>query len=513
MPIPTFFWFNRSTAAACWKRPEGSPPLGAKHRAATLYAVGSARDPDHEAVIRFSGEAPRRRAHSADGIEAMELFGSPPLRLVIDGLSRKRDRTSNGVFLLLDDPSRSGRRPQCNASRDFAGRDHAPQRDEQFAASATIIVVLRAPFGHSVRPRYHCASALSFWNLRNRQASWIRPRRTRALPALAFYDPEINRSYGMMAAHYGVGVLPARPRKPRDKAKVEAGVRFAQTYILGRLRRQTFFSLAEANAAIATAMERINAHLMRRLGVSRRELFESIERPALRPLPSDDYEYAEWRLARVNLDYHVEAAGFLYSVPHALIRQQVDVRLTSRTVEIFHRGRRVAAHERRHGGRRHGTDPEHMPSAHRRYAEWTPERFQRWARSIGPNTEGLVIAVLSGRPHRVVAQLVVVVEVFIPQRDAEHPLRHHRWRWSSRRRAHRSGQAARALPGRGPLARDLPDALRRPAPAAVEADARTAFLARPARPAPAAVSGTGPEPAARLDPLRPRPEAGGPCRA
>ena len=215
----------------------------------------------------------------------------------------------------------------------------------------------------------------------------------------SFYDPEINRSYGMMAAHYGVGVLPARPRKPRDKAKVEAGVRFAQTYILGRLRRQTFFSLAECNAAIATAVERINAHVMRRLGVSRRELFESIERPALRPLPDDDYEYAEWRLARVNLDYHVEAAGFLYSVPHALIRQQVDVRLTARTVEIFHRGQRVAAHERRHGGRRHGTDPDHMPSSHRRYAEWTPERFRRWGRSIGPETEGLVIAVLSYRPH------------------------------------------------------------------------------------------------------------------
>ena len=205
----------------------------------------------------------------------------------------------------------------------------------------------------------------------------------------SFYDPEINRSYGMMAAHYGVGVLPARPRKPRDKAKVEAGVRFAQTYILGRLRHQTFFSLAECNAAIATAVERINAHLMRRLGVSRRELFESIERPALRPLPAEDYEYAEWRLARVNLDYHVEAEGFLYSVPHALIRAQVDVRLTSRTVEVFHRGQRVAAHQRRFGGRRHGTDPDHMPRSHRRYAEWTPERFRRWARAIGPHTEGL----------------------------------------------------------------------------------------------------------------------------
>ena len=147
------------------------------------------------------------------------------------------------------------------------------------------------------------------------------------------------------------------------------------------------------------AMERINAHVMRRLGVSRRELFESIERPALRPLPSDDYEYAEWRLARVNLDYHVEAAGFLYSVPHALIRQQVDVRLTGRTVEIFHRGRRVAAHERRHGGRRHGTDPDHMPSSHRRYAEWTPWPLP----ALGPldraEHRGLVIAVLSARPH------------------------------------------------------------------------------------------------------------------
>jgi len=215
----------------------------------------------------------------------------------------------------------------------------------------------------------------------------------------SFYDPELNRSYGMMAEHYGVGVLPARPRKPRDKAKVEAGVRFAQSYILGRLRRQTFFSLAECNAAIAAMVERINAHLMRRLGTTRRALFEAIERAALRPLPEEDYTFAEWRLARVNLDYHVEAGGFLYSVPHALIREQVDVRLTARTVEVFHRGQRVAAHERRYAGRRHGTDPDHMPSAHRRYAEWSPERFRRWARGIGPETEGLVIAILHDRPH------------------------------------------------------------------------------------------------------------------
>ena len=215
----------------------------------------------------------------------------------------------------------------------------------------------------------------------------------------SFYDPEFNHTYGMMAAHYGVGVLPTRVRKPRDKAKVENGVRFAQTCILGRLRGVTFFSLAEANAAIAQAVDRINDHRMRRLGVTRRHLFETLEKPILAPLPEEDYVFAEWRLARVNVDYHVEFDGFLYSVPHALIREQVDLRATERTIEVFHRGCRVAAHQRRFGGARHGTDPEHMPSAHRRYAEWSPERFRRWGRSIGPSTEALVIAILAHRPH------------------------------------------------------------------------------------------------------------------
>jgi len=215
----------------------------------------------------------------------------------------------------------------------------------------------------------------------------------------SFYDPEINRSYGMMASHYGVGVLPARPKRPKDKAKVENGVRFAQTCILGRLRRQTFFSLAEANAAIVEAVDRINDHFMRRLGVSRRHLFETVERPALASLPVEDYEFAEWRFARVGADYHVEFDSFFYSVPHGLIRQQVDCRATSRTIEIFHRGKRVASHERRYGGRRHGTNPDHMPSSHRRYADWTPERFRRWAASIGPQTEGLITAILANRPH------------------------------------------------------------------------------------------------------------------
>ncbi|KNY33408.1 MULTISPECIES: IS21 family transposase [Rhizobium/Agrobacterium group] len=215
----------------------------------------------------------------------------------------------------------------------------------------------------------------------------------------SFYDPEINRSYGVMAAHYGVGVLPARPRRPKDKAKVENGVKFAQSCILGRLRKQTFFSLAEANAAIAQMLERINNHVMRRLGVSRRNLFETVEQAALASLPSEHYEFAEWRLARVSTDYHVEFQSFFYSVPHALIRSQVDVRATERMIEIFHRGKRVAVHQRRYGGPRYGTDPAHMPSSHRRYAEWTPERFRRWGASIGPQTEGLIIAILASRPH------------------------------------------------------------------------------------------------------------------
>ena len=202
-----------------------------------------------------------------------------------------------------------------------------------------------------------------------------------------------------MASHYNVGILPTRPRKPKDKAAVEAGVRFAQSYILGRLRNVTFFSLAECNAAIAAALERMNGREMRRLGVSRRQLFEMVERPVMQSLPEEDYEYAEWHLARVGIDYHVEVDGFFYSVPHALIREQVDTRATARTIEIFHRGKRVAAHARRYAGPRHGTLPEHMPSAHRRYAEWTPERLQRQAQGIGPNTEALIIAVMARRPH------------------------------------------------------------------------------------------------------------------
>lgn len=215
----------------------------------------------------------------------------------------------------------------------------------------------------------------------------------------SFYDPELNRSYGKLAAHYDVGVLPTRSRKPRDKSKVEVGVRFAQFYILGRLRNRTFFSLAEANAAIAQAVERMNTAPLRRLGISRRVLFETVERPTLAALPAEDYEFAQWQFARVGLDYHIEVEGFFYSVPFGLIGEQVDVRLTQRTLEAFHKGERVAAHSRRYGGQAHGTQPEHMPASHRHYASWSPERFRSWAASFGPNTEMLIAAILAARRH------------------------------------------------------------------------------------------------------------------
>jgi len=216
----------------------------------------------------------------------------------------------------------------------------------------------------------------------------------------SFYDPEINRSYGRMASHYAVGVVPARPKKPRDKAAVEAGVRFAQTYILGRLRNQTFFSLEEANAAVRMVMVLMNTRPMRKLGVSRADLLETLDRPALQALPATEYEYAEWKLVRAGIDYHVEIDAFYYSVPHTLIRQQVDARITTSTIELFHKGKRVAAHPRRYGGApRHGTHADHMPAAHRHYAEWSPARLQRWGADIGVNTEGLILAILARRPH------------------------------------------------------------------------------------------------------------------
>ena len=213
------------------------------------------------------------------------------------------------------------------------------------------------------------------------------------------YEPGINRTYQELATHYGFAVLPTRIKKPRDKAKAEVAVQIVQRFVLARLRNRRFFSLEELNTAIRECVADLNARIMRKLGKSRRELFETIERPALKPLPAEPYRYAEWKRARVASDYHIEIAGHYYSVPSRLIREVVEARITTTTVEIFHRGTRVASHAFSAVRNRHTTIAEHMPSAHRRYAEWTPARLMREAEMIGSATLALFEAIMRAKPH------------------------------------------------------------------------------------------------------------------
>lgn len=214
-----------------------------------------------------------------------------------------------------------------------------------------------------------------------------------------FYEPAVNRSYAEMAAHYDTGVVPARPMKPRDKAKVEAAVLLATRWIVAKLRNRTFFTLAELNVAITECVTALNERRSRHLGASRRELFETLERGALKALPAVPFEFAEWQQCRVGLDYHVDIDKHYYSVPHTLLKQKLWARKTARTVELFHNGKRVAAHVRSSSNRKPTTVREHMPSSHRRYAEWTPERLQRMAARIGPTTAILIEVIIAEKTH------------------------------------------------------------------------------------------------------------------
>ena len=214
-----------------------------------------------------------------------------------------------------------------------------------------------------------------------------------------WYEPDVNPTYAEMAEHYGVAVLPARVKHPRDKAKVESGVLQVERWILARLRKQTFFSLGEVNRAIRELMDEFHDRPLKVLKISRRTLYEAVDRPALSPLPARRYEFAEWKAVRVGPDYHVELDGHYYSVPYQLVRKQLELRSTRTTVEIFDRGKRVAGHVRsRHRGR-HTTVREHMPKAHQKYLEWTPTRLVRWAQKTGVSTARLVEGILQTRPH------------------------------------------------------------------------------------------------------------------
>jgi transposase len=215
-----------------------------------------------------------------------------------------------------------------------------------------------------------------------------------------FYEPEVNRAYTDMAEHYGTAIVPARPYKPRDKAKVEVGVQVTTRWVIAKLRNRTFFSLSALNDAIRELVGQLNDRASRHLGASRRSLFEEIERPALKPLPAGPYVFAQWKQCRVGIDYHVEVKPYFYSVPHTLLRETMWARYTDKTVEVLHHGNRVATHPRIPlDGRKHSTLPEHMPSSHRRFADWTLERIKRQAGEIGPSTSALVEIILRDRPH------------------------------------------------------------------------------------------------------------------
>ncbi len=212
------------------------------------------------------------------------------------------------------------------------------------------------------------------------------------------YEPKIQSTYAEMAGHYGIAVVPARVRKPKDKAKVEGGVLLVLRWVIARLRHRTFFSVHEMNQAIQVLIAELNARPFRKMEGSRLSWFQSIDRPALKPLPEQPYEFAHWAEAKVHPDYHVEVEGHYYSVPHALVGRKVDIRWTLETVELFHQSLRVASHRRGTLARRHTTLPEHMPPNHRD-AEFSPERFLRWAQKYGPATTALVEQVLRRRQH------------------------------------------------------------------------------------------------------------------
>jgi transposase len=213
------------------------------------------------------------------------------------------------------------------------------------------------------------------------------------------YEPAINRTYQDLAAHYGTAIIPARPGHARDKAKAEAAVQVAERWILAALRHRTFFSFAEMNEAIRELLEAINTRPMKHLGASRRELFERLDRPALRPLPLNRYEMAEWKTCSVNIDYHVAVDHNFYSVPHPLVGERVEARATAGTVEVFFRNNRIASHVRLTGRGRYSTLKEHMPASHRAHLEWSPSRLIRWAETTGPAAGRVVAEILKTRPH------------------------------------------------------------------------------------------------------------------
>jgi len=215
----------------------------------------------------------------------------------------------------------------------------------------------------------------------------------------SYYEPDLNPTYQEWSEHYEVAIIPARPCRPKDKAKVEAGVQVVQRWIVAALRKHSFFSLDEANRAVAELLVRLNQKPFRKREGSRATLFAQLDRPALHPLPATRYEFGEWKKVRVNIDYHIEFDRHRYSVPYSLAHQEVEVRATAGTIEVLYRGVRVTSHVRSCEAGRATSLTEHMPKAHQKYLGRTPSSLIEEAMQIGPSTCQLIEATLAARRH------------------------------------------------------------------------------------------------------------------
>jgi len=213
------------------------------------------------------------------------------------------------------------------------------------------------------------------------------------------YEPDLNPDYAKLSEHYGCAIMPTRPKKPKDKAKVEHGVKLMQRWIMARLRHHQFFSIAQINSAINELMPIYRNKIIKHLGKSRQELFDTLDKPTLKPLPSVPYEYREFKLLTVSIDYHIALDHVFYSVPYQLIHKKVEVWYSTTTVSICHEGKEVAIHPRlKHKGS-YSTQTEHMSSAHQKYLEWSPGRIMNWGATIGANTAKLLQTIMQRRPH------------------------------------------------------------------------------------------------------------------
>lgn len=213
------------------------------------------------------------------------------------------------------------------------------------------------------------------------------------------YKPDINPAYSQMASHYQTAIIPARPYKPKDKSKAEVGVQIVERWILARLRHQTFFTLSSLNLAICELLIDLNNRDFKKLPGTRKSQFEMIDKPALKSLPKSAYQYVEIKSARVHIDYHIEYDKHYYSVPHHLIKEQVEVQASSTLISIYAYGHRVSSHPRSYVQGAHSTLTEHMPESHRAISEWSPERFLNWAESIGEGTKKVVSTLLHKKRH------------------------------------------------------------------------------------------------------------------